>query len=163
MLQKFTRHTHIWGRIFFIIIVGVFLFFSSGCSEETDTKVVTVEPVLTKVQSQTEQNIFQSITAVEAQAMMKNKEGLLLVDVRTPQEIKQMKIAGSLSIPVGDVIRGKFVPAQDSPIILVCAVGGRSYIAGRALASRGYREIYNLDGGIEAWRRAGLPLEVGWK
>jgi len=45
--------------------------------------------------------------------------------------------------------------------MLLCAVGGRSYIAGKVLISRGYREVYNLDGGIEAWRRAGFAVLKG--
>jgi rhodanese-related sulfurtransferase len=161
MLQNLTRYRRHRGRIFVILVCGFFLLFTPGCSDETDKKVATVDavPVPVPEQEKSAQKIFQSISAVDAEAMLKTREGVLLIDVRTPQEIKQMKIAGSLAIPVGDVIRGKFVPPEGTPVMLVCAIGGRSYIAGKALASMGYREVYNLDGGIEAWRRAGLPLE----
>ncbi|MBT8361804.1 MAG: rhodanese-like domain-containing protein [Desulfobacterales bacterium] len=105
--------------------------------------------------------VFQSISVTEVYKLIEQKTDLSLIDVRTPQERKQMRIAGSRLVPVGDVIRGKVIFPPDKPVILVCAVGGRSYIAGKALVSRGFSRIYNMDGGIEAWRRAGLPLERG--
>jgi len=105
--------------------------------------------------------VFQSISVAEVYKLIQQKTELSLIDVRTPQERKQRRIAGSQLVPVGDVIRGKVIFPQDKPIVLVCAVGGRSYIAGKTLVSRGYSRIYNMDGGIEAWHRAGLPLEHG--
>ncbi len=59
------------------------------------------------------------------------------------------------------MIRGVFEADPEQPLILICAVGGRSYVAGKVMFARGYREIYNLDGGIESWRRAGFPIETG--
>ena len=118
MLQNLTRYRRHRGRIFVILVCGFFLLFTPGCSDETDKKVATVDavPVPVPEQEKSAQKIFQSISAVDAEAMLKTREGVLLIDVRTPQEIKQMKIAGSLAIPVGDVIRGKFVPPEGSRI-----------------------------------------------
>lgn len=93
--------------------------------------------------------------------MIRTRENLQIIDVRTPQERKQFRIADSRLVPVGDVIRGVFEADPEQPLILICAVGGRSYVASRVMFARGYREIYNLDGGIESWRRAGFPLETG--
>jgi rhodanese-related sulfurtransferase len=105
--------------------------------------------------------VFRTISAVEAAQMINTRKDLQVIDVRTPQERKQFRIAGTELVPVGDVIRGVFKPELSRPIILVCAVGGRSYVAGKFMFARGYREIYNMEGGIESWRRAGLPLETG--
>ena len=105
--------------------------------------------------------IFRSIPGTEAQTIIKQNRELLLLDVRTPQERRQMRIVGSLLVPLGDVIRGKLAIPPEKPVMLLCAVGGRSYVAAQILSKMGYREVYNLDGGIEAWRRAGLPLEYG--
>ena len=58
------------------------------------------------------------------------------------------------------MIRGVFEADPEQPLMLICAVGGRSYVAGKVMVARGYREIYNLDGGIESWRRAGFPIET---
>ncbi len=110
---------------------------------------------------QAEQPVFRTISAVEAAQMIGAGKDVQIIDVRTPQERKQFRIADTTLVPVGDVIRGVFKPDLDQPLILICAVGGRSYVAGKVMIARGYREIYNMEGGIESWRRAGLPLETG--
>lgn len=92
--------------------------------------------------------------------MIKNRKDLQVIDVRTPQERKQFRIADTRLVPVGDVMRGVFNGDPDKPVMLICAVGGRSYIAGKVMYARGYRQVYNLEGGIESWRRAGLPVET---
>jgi rhodanese-related sulfurtransferase len=104
---------------------------------------------------------FQTVSAAEAAELMKIRENLQIIDVRTPQERKQFRIADSKLVPVGDVLRGVFEADPEQPLMLICAVGGRSYVASKVMFARGYREIYNLDGGIESWRRAGFPLESG--
>ncbi|MEJ2134978.1 MAG: rhodanese-like domain-containing protein [Desulfofustis sp.] len=104
---------------------------------------------------------FQTVSAAEAAELMKRRENLQIIDVRTPQERKQFRIADSKLVPVGDVLRGVFEADPEQPLMLICAVGGRSYVASKVMFARGYREIYNLDGGIESWRRAGFPLESG--
>lgn len=107
------------------------------------------------------QPVFRTVSAAEAAELIRTRENLQVIDVRTPQERKQFRIAETRLVPVGDVIRGVFEADPDQPLMLICALGGRSYVAGKAMFARGYREIYNLDGGIESWRRAGFPLETG--
>ena len=109
-------------------------------------------------EAKTVQPLFKTISPTDAADLIKQRQDLIIVDVRTPQERKQFRIANSQLIPVGDVMRGRFTPEADKPILVICAVGGRSYIAGKVMASRGYQEVYNLEGGIESWRRAGLPI-----
>ena len=57
-----------------------------------------------------------------------------------------------------DIMRGKYSIPRDRPLLLVCAVGGRSYAAMQILASKGYHELYNVSGGIAAWKQAKLPF-----
>ena len=105
--------------------------------------------------------LFQTVSATEAVELIKTRENLQIIDVRSPQEREELRIAESRLVPMGDVIRGVFQGDPDQPLMLVCAVGGRSFVAGKVMFARGYREIYNLGGGIESWRQAGLPLETG--
>jgi len=107
------------------------------------------------------QNQFRTISGVEAQSMINQRKDLLVVDVRTPQERHQVRLSGSQLIPIGDVMRGRLTVPKEQPILVVCAVGGRSYVASRALLAMGHQEVYNLEGGIDAWRRAQLPVETG--
>lgn len=106
------------------------------------------------------QPFFKTISPAEANELIKNRKDLQVIDVRTPQERKQFRIADTRLVPVGDVMRGVFNGDPDKPVMLICAVGGRSYIAGKVMYARGYRQVYNLEGGIESWRRAGLPVET---
>jgi rhodanese-related sulfurtransferase len=137
-----------------VLLVSMGAVLMSGLSPKTDQDNAAVSPASAAP-------IFRTISAAEAAKLIKARENLEVIDVRTPQERKQFRIADTRLVPVGDVIRGVFEADPDKPLMLVCAVGGRSYVAGKVMFARGYREIYNLDGGIESWRRAGLPLETG--
>jgi rhodanese-related sulfurtransferase len=48
----------------------------------------------------------------------------------------------------------------DRRLILYCSTGERSAMAAATLRSMGYRDVLVLDGGIEAWKRDGLPVEM---
>ncbi len=102
--------------------------------------------------------VFKTITPQEAFALMQNRQDLLVVDLREPSEMKEGSIEGSQLVPVSSLAKGQANLPMDRPMLLVCAVGGRSWGVGRFLASRGAREIYNLEGGIDNWKKAGLPL-----
>lgn len=145
--------------LFIILFLSVSLFLVSGTSgvEQNAVPAAEHQPAI----QANVQPVFRTISAVEAASIIEQNKDILILDVRTPQERKQVRITGSKLVPVGDVIRGKFETDADQPIMLVCAVGGRSYFAGKVMISRGYQEVYNLDGGIEAWRRVGLPVELG--
>jgi rhodanese-related sulfurtransferase len=81
------------------------------------------------------------------------------VDVRSPEELSAGSIPGSQLIPFGELARGRMSLPAGQPLLLICAVGGRSYAVGQYFSGKGYREIYNLSGGIRAWKAAGLELQ----
>ena len=108
-------------------------------------------------------SVYQSITPVVASVLIVEKENLVIVDVRTPGEREIAAIENSVLIPVGQLIKGNISLPKKQPVLLYCAVGGRSFYAAKYLKIRGYQEIYNLEGGIEAWQKAGLPVIKGEK
>lgn len=101
---------------------------------------------------------FRSVAPAEAVKLMESRSDLLIVDVRSPQELREGYIEGSVFVPFWEIAQGKADLPKDRPLLLVCAVGGRSYAIGQALARSGWNEIYNLSGGISAWKRSGYPL-----
>lgn len=107
----------------------------------------------------------QSFTAADAKSFMENMPGdaYTLLDVRQPDEYKQSHIPGAKLIPIADV--GERIDELDSakPTIVYCAIGGRSRVASQMLAGKGFREVYNLSGGIKAWNSdtAFGPEELG--
>ena len=119
----------------------------SGTAQATPQPVIPQRP------------LFRSIPPKEAQTLMAQRKDLILIDVRNPGEMREGYIAGSRLVPIGELARGKMTLPSDKPLLLICAVGGRSYAVGQYFYRKGYPEIYNLKGGIDAWKRAGLPLK----
>ncbi len=145
-------------RISFIFIL--LLFTALGCgNNEAQYNFNNASKQDNSQITESSQSSFRSISPQTAKKMIDSRNNLLIIDVRTPAEMNQGRIAGSNLMPFWSVVRGEHNLPKDKAIILVCAVGGRSYAAGQVLARKGYREIYNLSGGIESWKRAGLPLK----
>ena len=102
-----------------------------------------------------------NITSNQARSLMAKKDRLVLLDVRTPEEYRQAHLKGSLLIPLGDLTRRVQEIPRDRPVLGYCAVGARSVSAAGFLASKGYREVYNMSDGLVGWYRNGLPLQMG--
>jgi len=85
--------------------------------------------------------------------------GAPIVDVREPYElVEDGRVAGAVNIPLGELsARAEEVP-RDQPVLILCRSGARSGMAADALRASGY-DAYNIDGGILAWEREGLPVE----
>jgi rhodanese-related sulfurtransferase len=82
-----------------------------------------------------------------------------VVDCREPYEWEAGRIEGSLHLPLNDLMAGAGEGdlERTKPVVVVCRVGNRSELAAIMLQARGY-EAHNLEGGLEAWERDGLPL-----
>jgi phage shock protein E len=103
-------------------------------------------------------NGFLTITPLEAKTLLEARSDVVIIDVRSPQEFSQGALPGSVLVPFFDAMRGKVLLPRDTPLLLVCAVGGRSLAVGRYLAMQGFQEVYNLKGGLEAWQEQRVPL-----
>jgi rhodanese-related sulfurtransferase len=84
---------------------------------------------------------------------------LHLLDVREPDEWQAGHIAGSQHIPLGELSARIAEVPKDASILAVCRHGNRSEAAARGLRQLGYT-VENLEGGVTAWKQAGLPLEA---
>jgi len=103
--------------------------------------------------------IFRTLTPREAQAMLAKRKDLLLIDVRGPEELREGFIVGSQLVPFTEIAKGRQSLPFDRPLLLICAVGGRSLMVGQYLSFKGHPEVYNLEGGIDNWKKTGLPLQ----
>ena len=106
-----------------------------------------------------QQSLFKTVTPKEAKNLIENRGDLLLIDVRGQDELTQGYIEGSTLMPLWAIIKGTQRPPQNKPILLICAVGGRSLALGKLMSKNGWNEVYNLKGGISAWKKAKLPLK----
>ena len=90
-----------------------------------------------------------------------DEDAAVLVDVREAIEWTQERIAGARLVPLS-TLRPDQVPAEPGKkLVLHCAVGQRSFLAGQVLMQAGFPTPYNLSEGIEGWKAAGLATEVG--
>lgn len=80
-----------------------------------------------------------------------------IVDVREPDEWEAGHIEGAVHIPMGQVEQRRDELADDREIVTVCRSGSRSGAVADALHRAGYR-AENLEGGMQAWARDGLPF-----
>ncbi len=106
---------------------------------------------------------FKNISPKEAyQLIKKNKNDVVIVDVRTPSEVKSDgKIPNSILIPLGNLGEGveKIKKYKNKKVIVYCRSGNRSASASRFFTSIGFKEVYNLQGGINKWKKEGLPIK----
>ena len=91
-------------------------------------------------------------------AAMLERGAVEVIDVRGRTEYDARHLPGVANIPVG-LLRDRVAElSTERPIVVQCQAGARSSIAASVLLAHGVRRVINLDGGIEAWQRAGLPV-----
>ena len=102
------------------------------------------------------QEPFKRISAAEAKQMI--DQGIKVVDVRTPAEWGNGHIPQAEHVPLDSILaRPKDVLKGDN-VIFVCQVGQRSALAAEMAAAVGFKTLYNLEGGTDAWVKAGYPV-----
>lgn len=84
-----------------------------------------------------------------AQALL--KDGATLLDVREPWEYAQVHVEGSLHIPMGQVPERLPELNSGQAYVVMCHHGSRSLQVATFLASKGFGQVVNLKGGIDAW------------
>lgn len=104
--------------------------------------------------------LAEDLAPAEFKAQLEAQQGLVL-DVRTPTEVAKGKLAGASVI---DFNGGKFeqkvsLISRDKPVFVYCSRGGRSAQAVATMTRLGFKKVYNLSGGLNAWSSAGLALE----
>ncbi len=84
---------------------------------------------------------------------------IVLVDVRETKEYDHEHISGALLLPLSSFEADVFPVLTGKPVVLHCAIGKRSAAAGRMLIKAGHARVLHMDGGLTAWKAAGLGVE----
>jgi len=90
-----------------------------------------------------------------------NKEDAIVVDIRSQKDFKAGHIIGSKQLKPEEVREGNFSKLEkdkDKPIIIVCAMGNTAMGTASKMAKQGFTNVNVLNGGINAWQGASLPL-----
>jgi rhodanese-related sulfurtransferase len=87
---------------------------------------------------------------------------LVILDVRTKSEYDSGHIYGAILIPVADLPTriGELLSHLSDPMIVYCGSGKRSTTACGILVSNGFTNVYNMTGGLSAWKSAGYPTWI---
>ena len=87
------------------------------------------------------------------QLLQMQKNGAIIVDVRSTQEYNEGHISGAINIPHYEIIKNvkNIIKNKNDNIILYCQMGTRSTEACKNLKRLGYMNLYNLYGGLEMW------------
>jgi hydroxyacylglutathione hydrolase len=99
------------------------------------------------------------INVQQARSLIETNPNLVIVDVRTPEEFSTGYIEGAMNLcSECDAQLLLDILDPDDGILLYCRTGRRSANALRILRENGYEKVYNMVGGIEAWKNAGYPV-----
>lgn len=92
-----------------------------------------------------------------------NHGNALLVDVRGASDFEKGHIAGFKNVQMTqfDPENKQLAPAKSLPVVMVCKVGQTASFAARRLRKAGFTDVAVLEGGIQAWQAADLPLVKG--
>lgn len=97
--------------------------------------------------------------------LVREQPRIRLLDVRTPGEYETVHIRGAYNVPLDRLGEhaGEIRANVDAPVVLICQSGQRARRAEAALKESGMPNLHVLDGGMNAWIQAGLPVERGPK
>lgn len=86
------------------------------------------------------------------------EKGAYVLDVRTEAEYREGHVPGSALLPLADLGRRMNEVPKDRPVYVICRSGNRSAQASAQLVKVGYAQVFNVDGGMNAWTAAGYPV-----
>jgi rhodanese-related sulfurtransferase len=107
--------------------------------------------------------MVEVISVEEAYEMITNSTlypDLLILDVRTQEEYDAEHICNATLIPVDELESrlSELYDYNDTEIIVYCRTGARSASASQTLNNNGFTKIFDMSGGITAWKSAGYPV-----
>ena len=108
--------------------------------------------------SATSRPVSSNMTPVQAHEWLQGKNPPQLIDVRNPDEFQTGHIAGAKLIPLGE-LEGRLGDIdKGKPVLLYCLAGVRSQKAADLLNRHSFQNVFQITGGVKAWREVGLPL-----
>jgi rhodanese-related sulfurtransferase len=142
-----------------IILSSIVSIFVMACNPKTSDSakdgVVAQSDSLNFISPKTE------VTVEEALAL--SKGGALLIDVREADELAEISydVSSIKHIPLGELESRLSEVPKDIQVVVVCRSGGRSGKAQVLLQENGFKNIANMEGGMNAWSEKGFPTLTG--
>lgn len=108
-----------------------------------------------QAQSSSSEGTYKILSAAEFEKAM-NKDNITIVDVRTPEEYQNghLKTAQNINYFDSDFQEKMALFDKEKPLYIYCKSGNRSGKAGKIIQKMGFKEVYDLQGGVSAWSGA---------
>ncbi len=103
-----------------------------------------------------------TLPAIDVRAAAERiRRGAMVLDVRAVSEYREKRIAGAVNLPYHDLPERIDELPRDRSLVIHCATGVRSQIAASLLERHNFADFAHVEGGLDAWIVAGLPVEKG--
>jgi rhodanese-related sulfurtransferase len=104
----------------------------------------------------------EDVKPEEFQRKLKSTNDAVVLDVRTPEEVEDGYIKGAVNVNFrsSDFKEGISKLDKNKTYFVYCAAGGRSSKTADLMVEMGFKKVYNLDGGLDAWKEEKLPVAV---
>lgn len=128
-------------------------FFIASCQQATTSDA----------QESSGNKIARTIPVEEYEQKLGASPNAQLIDVRTPQEYAEGHLKDAVNMDINNTDFDKMIGKlnKDKPVFVYCLAGSRSAQAVDIMKGMGFKEVYNLAGGIMKWERAGKPVTAG--
>lgn len=132
---------------------------AAGCSSQETAAPAATGAAASPVE---EAGGYTTVDVQTASEALSTNAEARLVDVREPSEWAETGVPeGAVLIPLAEVeSRAPSELSAEAPVYVICRSGNRSRTASETLVGLGFTEVYNVDGGVNAWTAAGLPMET---
>ena len=104
---------------------------------------------------------IEIVSAQQAAELQGDGGGALIVDIREPREFEALRAPNAVLLPLAEFVARHADLPQDRQLLLMCRSGSRSLRATMFLMQQGFGNVANVDGGMIAWKNAGLPVHSG--
>lgn len=106
-----------------------------------------------------------SVSKIQPEAANKllSQQKAIMVDIREPLEYAREHIIGARHVPLSGFDKADFSGESDKVAIFCCKSGMRTAGNAQKILATGFKTVYLLEGGLDSWRKAGLPLHENKK
>ena len=138
------RNSWLWiGSL--LVLIAILSLGMSACSSAPTQVMANVESLPATISIQEAHNLYE--------------EGVFLLDVRTQEEWDDFHAPNTTLIPLDQLESRLGELPEGEPIVVVCRSGNRSQAGRDILLANGFEPTTSMEGGLNAWREAGYPIE----
>ena len=105
---------------------------------------------------------MQEVTPETLKGWLDNEKAVL-IDIREPDEFSREHIPGARLVPLSGFNPDDFPHDHEKAGVFYCHMGDRTARNAARILATGFTQVYQLKGGVQAWKRSGLPLNVNKK